>query len=172
MKESLKTTSGRRFVPLFYLGLTVGTLVLCWAALRNPQVQKLRAGEYYPKTRCAGIIDGRTILISEGDAEREVKLLGVLLPSEANPDSDSSAADETAKRTLTAWIYKKPVKIISQHPDTASEAYVEVFAVDIGRKLLQGGQLTASREPHPLLEEYRACEEEAREAHLGIWRNQ
>ena len=58
----------------------------------------------------------------------------------------------------------------AQPGDDADRGYVSVFGVDVGRKLLQGGQAMASREPHPRLEEYLACEAEAKAKARGIWR--
>lgn len=173
--------SGRWLVILFYSILFGGTAWVTAYSVQSSYHKRHIQGEFFPHLRCIGIIDPVTLETEKHDRTGSVQFLGVLRPSQRTEllnGLDPHREDQIARHTLQAYLFKRRVRF---HPveDTAEPApgslrvgYVELYGIDVGKKLIENGQAFAAEIDHPRKDLYLRMEAKARKARKGVWRNQ
>ena len=186
--EKRRQRRGKVYLTLFFLvlaGLCLGFTVGIAPMLQGVQRD---ASSKIPHWTCVGVSAGDLLDIESLTTTRVVRLHGITCPPQEEgpaltamaqelgfPEDELRHQGEMARNTVAAWIYKRRLDV-EWAPETEGDApeiaegYVSVFGVDVGRKMLQGGQAMASRDDHPRREAYIAYEAEAREKGRGIWR--
>ena len=190
MNTDPKLRKSRRLLTVYIAAITIVCAVFTYGVSSHLVETRERLGTWTPGAICRDVLSGdRLLLVDEFGATNVVRVLGI----EAPPTDRGEALTEFARRvgrredfvlqqgqtahaTLRIWINRRHVKTItpegfeSADKTGATPVYASRQGVDIGRKMLQGGQAVALDMPHPRLEEYRRYEAEARAAGAGIWR--
>ncbi len=172
--------TGRTLVITFYTTLIFFTLGTTWIAIHHPKTQAYKQGNLVPLTLCTEVINGHSIKVQNQDKEEIVHFLGIESPGE-NPTKLSSQLDpnkeeQIARHALLAWIYHKRVRLTYPHGKPTHDergrllAYVDIYGIDVGKKMLQEGQAMVSDKQHPKFDLYKKFEAEAYDAHKGVWR--
>jgi endonuclease YncB( thermonuclease family) len=185
---SQSRNKARVYITIFFValaGISIGFTVGIAPMLQGVQQD---ASSKIPHWSCVGIPAGDVLEIESLTTTRVVRLHGIVCPPREEGPALSAMAEELgfqeealmhqgdmARNTVAAWIYKRRLDVewlpeFDEAGTDESRGYVSVFGVDVGRKMLQGGQAMALREDHPRRDAYLAYEEEAREKGRGIWR--
>ena len=173
--------SGRWLVILFYSILFGGTAWVTSYSVQSSYHKRHVQGEFFPHLRCTGIIDPITLETEKHGQTGSVQFLGVLRPSQRREllnGLDPYREDQIARHTLQAYLYKRRVRFHpvdnpgENSPGTLQVGYVELYGIDVGKKLIENGQAFAAEIDHPRKELYLRMEEKARKARKGVWRNQ
>lgn len=176
------------YITIFFLvlaGLCLGFTVGIAPMLKGVQED---AASKIPHWTCEEVLTGDTLRIKSLETSRVVRIHGIVCPPREEgpaltamamelgfPDDKLQHQGDMARNALSVWIYKRRLDV-EWLPETpvaepdATAGYVSVFGVDVGRKMLRGGQAMALREGHARRDEYVKYEAEAREKGLGIWR--
>jgi micrococcal nuclease len=145
-----------------------------------------------PAARCLRVLDGDTIRIEWQGRNEDVRMLGIDCPETKRSRKLQEQAQklgiepdalqrygEIARKTTENWLLNRDVHIIFAGDDVRRDsfgrllAYVEQQGIDIGERLLLGGNaMLAEYDVHPRNETYRLFEAEARRDKKGIWRAQ
>lgn len=190
MEQQPPTGRGRArvYITVFFVvlaGISLGFTVGIAPMLKGVQQD---ASSKIPHWSCVGIPAGDMLEIESLTTTRVVRLHGIVCPPREEgaalsamvdvlnfPEDELMHQGEMARNTVAAWIYKRRLDVewlpeFDTPDDGESRGYVSVFGVDVGRKMLQGGQAMALREEHPRGDAYLTYEAEAREKGRGIWR--
>ncbi len=167
---------------LLAFGLGVSTGIL----LSRPDAET--AAPDPNRVECVEVVDGDTIRVLRNGKKVDVRILGIDCPETRRGSKLSRQAEraeldtdqmlrygEIAHRTTRNWLKGRTVTLV--FPDGEIRrgsfgrllAYVEQEGVDIGERLLLGGNAFASGEEHPRQQPYRLFEEEARQKGKGFW---
>jgi endonuclease YncB( thermonuclease family) len=184
-----KRLRAKIYITIFFLvlaGLCLGFTVGIAPTLKGVQAN---AASKIPHWTCEEVLSGDTVRIKSLTTSQVVRIRGIVAPPREEgpalaemartldfPEQDLLHQGEMARNALSVWIYKRRLDVEwledarETGPDVAT-GYISVFGVDVGRKMLQGGQAMAVREDHPRREAYAGYEEEARARERGIWRS-
>jgi len=180
---------GRLMVTAFLALLICVSFGLTRWVTTDRKMQEVARSEPIPSVNCARIVNGTTVWVTYADRSRMVRLVGIIAPSAvADDDVDPVALTwavsprrireqrGTAEKILTTWVKRRRVEVVPSEDAVQRDeggplsAYIKVYGVDVGKKLLQSGLVIASDEKHPLEEDYRRFQVEARTAKKGLWR--
>jgi len=185
----LKQRRSRILLTLFILCVIATCGLLTVGVSSRLEATREKTSDWHAGYHCIDVIRGDLIRVTADGMTNLVQILGMACPSTSRDRQASVMAAErhmpedrvvehgiTAQKTLKAWINKRRVNLVSPDGSEAAPskdgvfyAYASVFGVDIGRKMIQGGQAFATSEEHPRLDEYLGYEEEARRDGLGLW---
>jgi len=187
--ENGKRRRGRIIVTIFLASTVLASLAITTWVTHDPKMISLASGELVPHIKCKEVLDGRTLLIEFPGSTQTVRMAGLELPSGlydqrlneqavrygCQRDSITVQAG-IAKKVLLGWVKRHRVSIIHPYDEERYDdeghllAYVTAFGLDVGRKLIQGGQVFASTEEHPYAEQYAQFQREAQDKQVGVWR--
>ena len=143
-----------------------------------------------PLANCIKVLDGDTIRVEWLGQIEDVRILGIDCPETRRGNKLNRQVKRTqmeqdfvknygeiAKKVSTNWLLNQQVRLV--FPDDKVErdsfgrllAYVEQRGVDIGERLILGGNTFLWDAVHPRQETYLLFEAEAKKLKKGIWRN-
>jgi len=179
-KDPTASRTGRWVVILFYSVIFGGTAWVTAYSVQSSYHKRHIQGEFFPHLVCKGILDPITLKTEKYEEASSVQFVGVLRPSDRKDllnGLDPRAEDRIARHTLQAYTYKRRIRF---HPaeegpahssDGAQLGYVELYGVDVGKKLIENGQAFADRNlDHPRRALYVEMERQARDGRKGVWR--
>lgn len=178
----------RILITLFFVAIVALTMALTYGIA--PRIQRLRVvdSDRIPLWTCIEVVSGDTIRVEKDDEIVRIHLAGIgCPPPERGPELDAEVGrlniptDELleksriARDSLFTWINRRSALLdivddIAPTSADATEAYVQVGGVDLGKKILQHGQGYALDIPHPQRDDYKRYEEQARASEFGFWR--
>ncbi len=190
MQPDPNVRKSRRLLTAYIAAITLVCALFTYGVSSHLVQTRERLDGWSPGSICRDVLSGdRLVLEDEDGAMQIVQVLGIQAPPVERGDMLTEFAEQigrredfviqqgrSAKSTLLVWVNRRHIKLeIPEGFEEADEegvirAYASRQGVDIGRKMLQGGQAIALDFPHPRLEAYRAYEAEARAADAGIWR--
>lgn len=124
------------------------------------------------------VVDGATIRVAEAPGRTTtVRLLGVDAPVLSDRGLQTNCLAAAATGALTSMLTGREVRLQRDLEQEATDgegrtlAYVYVDATLVNQVLLQGGYVVeyADRRPYRLEGRFRAAEQAARDAKLGVW---
>lgn len=169
---------GRALVAVFYISLIAGTGLITYVSVQRGQAKR-DDGEFFPYLSCLGISSPEILDAEERGEKIQLRMVGVDAPSrqpELLNGLDPAQEDAISVKTLLAYIYKRRLRFHSAGdlPENPAEGlrqgYVEVYGIDVGRKLIENGQAFAADIEHPRKELYLQMQAKAKAAKLGVWR--
>ena len=172
--------SGRWLVIIFYSVIFGGTALVTAYSVQSSYHKRHIQGEFFPHLVCTGIIDPVTLEAEKHDVVTPVHFYGVDRPSDHLDllnGLDAEKEDRISIHTLQAYTFKRRIRFHSIDGLPALDAqgrqqgYVELYGVDVGKKLIENGQAFAGSEEHPRKDLYLRMEAKARDARKGVWRN-
>jgi endonuclease YncB( thermonuclease family) len=190
MNTDPKLRKSRRLLTVYIAAIILVCALFTYGVSSHLVETRERLGTWTPGAICRDVLSGdRILLVDESGTTNLVQVLGIEAPPVASGQALTDFArrvgrredfvlqqGQTAHSTLRVWINRRHVKTtVPEGFETAEAngailAYASRQGVDIGRKMLQGGQAVALDIPHPRLEEYRQYEAEAQAAGAGLWR--
>jgi hypothetical protein len=180
-KDPASGRSGRWVVIIFYSILFGGTAWVTAYSVQSSYHKRHIQGEFFPHLVCTGILDPVTLKTEKLEKAGSVQFLGVLRPSDRRDllnGLDPQKEDRIARHTLQAYTFKRRIRFhpaeegTEPKPGGPQVGYVELYGVDVGKKLIENGQAFAADIDHPRKALYLRMQEKARTAHHGVWRNQ
>jgi len=168
---------------VFVLGMIIGVSIKTTTYIKD-----LDDGAEYAK--CIRVLDGDTIeVIWLGNTER-VRILGIDAPETRRGRSLTSQADllkmdpefllrygNISTKIVENWLLNRPVRLIFPGDEVKRDSfgrllcYVEQQGLDIGERMLLGGNAIIYESQHPRMETYQLFQAEAQKQRRGIWRN-
>ena len=175
-------------VTAFFLGIAGFTILLLVILIPNISHLRQTKGDTIPRWKCVEIFTGDRIRVESHDGEsHQVHILGISCPPTNRsaaaqaaserlglPETEAVKRGQVSQKTLYAWINKRLALLLpslTQEDEEWLEAYVRVGGVDVGRRMLLGGQAYALDTPHGLLAEYQEYEAKAQKEKKGLWRD-
>jgi len=140
--------------------------------------------------QCVRAVDGDTIEVEWlGNTER-VRILGIDAPETRRGQSLKAQAEllsmdpefllrygDIARTIVENWLLDRPVRLIFPDDEVVRDSfgrllcYVEQQGVDIGERLLLGGNAIIYEAEHPRMDTYQLFQAESQKQRRGIWRN-
>lgn len=191
MSTNPELRKSRRLLTLYIGAVTLVCALFTYGISSHLTQTRERLDDWSPGAICREVLAGdRILLVDEAGATNILQVLGIQAPpSEPGPALTEFARQvgrredfvlqqgRSAQATVQVWLNRRHIRLDTpegfEAPDEEGviRAYASRQGVDIGRKMLQGGQAVAVDMPHPRLEEYRRYEAEAQAAGAGLWRN-
>ncbi len=185
----MNSRTAKIVVTLFFAAIILLCFVFTYGISSYLKSESERTAGLIHQSRCVGIIRADTIMVEYEGRTETVRLIGIRAPDTVREDAVDGRRvaavfapgflmDEGAisRNTLAAWIFMRSLRLVFPYgPDTRDEegrllAYADLHGIDIATKLLQGGQLFATDDNHPRMEQYKALEDDARLNRRGLWR--
>jgi len=110
------------------------------------------------------VVDGDSLAVVIDGRSAEVRIVGI------NAPEDDECFGDPARSLLTSMAGDE-VTLVQQGRDQYGRILAAVYsgADDLGMAMIQAGGALAESVDHPMLAAYRAAEQTAYEAHLGMW---
>ncbi len=147
----------------------------------------------WPLAKVTRVIDGDTIVVDWMGQRERVRILGIDAPETRRTRTFYEQAEQLgiseeyllayasiATQIVENWLLNRYVRLVfgGREGEIVRDsfgrllAYVELDDIDIGERLLLGGNAVVYEDDeHPRIETYRLFQEEARRKRRGIWRN-
>ncbi len=138
--------------------------------------------------QCIEVVAGDTMRVHYRGREEMIRLVGVeapLTPGHARMREQAERLGRepaewaewgrVSRNTLSAWILKRRMRLAfpfgaeARDDDGRLLVYAELYGVDVGAKMLEGGLVFADGADHARLDRYRALEQHARNRQIGLW---
>jgi micrococcal nuclease len=132
----------------------------------------LHAQEYH---KCARVVDGDTIVVLLDGKKEKVRLIGVDTPETVHPNKPVEHYGREATAFTKTMVEGKLVRLEydSQQRDRYGRLLAYVYLEDgtfLNKEIIrQGYGFAYTRFPFTFMEEFRACEKQAREKKVGLW---
>jgi micrococcal nuclease len=139
--------------------------------------------------RCIKVLDGDTVRVRWRGLKEDVRILGIDCPETRRGKKLTEQArslhldpdfvlryGEIAKKTTSSWLLNRSVTLVFPNDEVQRDAfgrllaYVEEQGVDVGARLLAGGNAFLWDSVHPRRETYLLLEADARKQKKGAWR--
>lgn len=188
-----KRTAGGGFAHA-HIGWAFGSLLALLIGFTVGRATAPKPTEHLPTpaatiATCVSVLDGDTIRVMWNQTEEDIRLLGIDCPETKNSRKLQEQASklhlkkeyvlqygEIARKTTESWLLNRDIHIVFPSDEVSRDAfgrllaYVEQQGVDVGERLLRGGNAFLWEEPHPREETYRLLADDAKRQNKGIWR--
>ncbi len=165
-----------------FLGLIAGYYI-------DPNPTSSASGKAPNTAKCIGVLDGDTIKVEWNGNIENVRILGIDCPETKKnsrfkqqlkkmgiKEIELITYGKIAKKTSKNWLFNFNVRLVFPSDDVKRNsfgrllAYVEQQGVDIGERLLLGGNAMLAEWEHPRWKTYELFQKEAIKNKKGIWR--
>lgn len=174
-------------VALFVAGLLIGR------GTRSPKTPDSDLSNTVPApgnlVKCIKVLDGDTIRVKWRGNIEDVRILGIDCPETKHGKKLTQQAQslrlkkeyvlnygKIARSTTENWLLNRDVNLVFPGDKVQRDsfgrllAYVEEHGVDIGERLLSGGNAFLWDSEHPRRDTYELLESEAKKKRKGVWR--
>lgn len=177
------------------LALVVG-LFIGWGLSRSARPGSLdgaggrrQSAAAHNLAQCIKVLDGDTIRVLWQGTEEDVRILGIDCPETRNGKKLTEQSQtlhlkkeyvlnygKIAKKTTSSWLLNRDVSLVFPNDEVKRDSfgrllcYVEDQGVDIGERLLAGGNAFLWDSEHPRRDTYQLLETEAQRQKKGVWR--
>jgi micrococcal nuclease len=176
-------------VAAFFIGLAIGRHAPGRPAASAPAAPPVSLPPAAAnEARCVGVLDGDTVRVEWQGNTEEIRLLGIDCPETRQGKKLQEQAQrrhlkadfvmrygQIASGTTENWLLNRNLRIVFPSGKVERDsfgrllAYVEQQGVDIGERLLLGGNAFLWDDVHPRQESYQLFMAEAKRQKKGIW---